>query len=185
METNYDPYEVGWVAGLIDGEGSIVLVPSYHKRKLDGKTPVSARVMVAVCDFSILEKYTQILHKWGIAFGHSLQHYDPSHGQYSTWHDKIMIQIWKQDSIVKLLEIITPHLTLKRGVAEHVIDFARWRFSHHLKVVKGKIINPEILVEEEYYSTKYQQAYKGKARSHIRPLSETIRVNSMPLRWQD
>jgi len=173
------PQDVGWLAGLLDGEGSIVLVRGSSDRKSDGRRSVLPRIVVAVADFEILKKYTTLLSSLGINYGYVKQ----AHGRR---HPIIHVWVAQHNSIVRLLTVVLPFLTLKARAARFVLDYTNWRITNHdnLCYRGGPILRAVQDKEQEFWET-YQQVYMGKAVSHSRSLLDAVADKSVPLHWPD
>jgi hypothetical protein len=186
---NLDPAEIGWCAGIIDGEGSVVLVQNkgMGKRKADDNFGISPRVLMSVTDFKIIQKYTTILTKWGVEYGYTLQGpYLNDHRNVVSHASRLCVHICKQASLIRFLEIVRPHLSLKADLADLVLEFTKFRmsmrqnFSHRYSTSDF-----EAFAKEQEYWTKYRETYVTKARSTFRDLKESIRTKSVPLHWPD
>lgn len=177
--------DLGWMAGILDGEGSVVLVRNSYVRKSDGRRSISPRVLMAVTDFSIVKKYTTILSNLGVDYTYVLQRYDRPNGD--KYLPKINVNVHKLESVVLLLENVTPLLTLKRKAAELVLEYARWRleFGYLLAYNKEGSISRKHQDIEQTYWKRYREVFVGKAKSHKRDLSEAVMTNSVPLHWPD
>lgn len=184
-----DASDIGWIAGLIDGEGSIVLVRPSYIRKSDGRRAVCPRILVAVCDFLILEKYTKLLSELGINYGYVKQDkYIKSGSRWSRPNPVIHVYIASQESIVKLLEIVTPHLTLKRRNANLVLEFTKWRLENGKSLAFRSSkdgISKDLQDCEQSFWSRYLVECSGKARSHTRSLMEAVINHGTPIHWPD
>lgn len=179
--------EIGWVAGIIDGEGSIVMVRTSTVRKSDGQKGISCRILLAVCDLEIIKKYTEILSDLGVYYRYVRQDKFVKDGaKYSRPNPVVQVYIAKMDSIVRLLEIISPHLTLKKNAANHVLEFAKWMISNSKKMQYCRGKDYDYLRDESLeYWNKYRSEFVGKARSHSRSIMEAVLDPSTPIHWPE
>lgn len=181
----YDPIELGWMAGILDGEGSVVLVQNSTVRKADGRRAIVPRIYMSVADFEILEQYTTILTKWGISYTYTKMKYNVDDGD---WSPKVNINIHRYDAVVQLLEIVTPHLTVKRKRAELILDYTHWRQENYrgLQHRYGKV--DTTLYDQEYsYWNTYREIYAGRGKTkhliHRRDLREAILIPNTPIHF--
>jgi len=174
-----NPYDIGWLAGILDGEGSVVLVQHSEVRSSDGRRGISPRLLLAVADFSILQKYTSLLSELGIPYGYVRQL--PGGRRQHT-----IVQVWiaNHEAIIKLLKLVLPYLTLKQRQAEFIVRFCEWKMENSERLCqRGGPIDRSIQDKEQTWWTEYRTVYMGKARSHARDLDEAIREKATPIRW--
>ena len=124
---NVSEKELGWLAGIIDGEGSVILFLGVRK---GGKiNNVSPQVIVGNTDFALMEKYVDILTRLnvGVHVSTRLPRYQtgvegskPSNKAYKT----LKVASTAGFKRVKaLLDVITPYLvTDKRRKAELLLQ---------------------------------------------------------------
>ncbi len=111
--------ELGWVAGLFEGEGSIVLTKVKNRKD-------SYRVMCVVSstDKDVIESFTKIVN-----FGKMNGPYKPSDSGRKlryTW------DVQNQKECLKFLKLILPQLHSRRSVkALEVINFLEERLAKH------------------------------------------------------
>jgi hypothetical protein len=179
--------EIGWLAGIMDGEGSVVLVQGSEKRKTDGLGSIGCRVLIAVCDLEILRKYTQILSDLEVSYRYVRQDkYMKEGAKYSRPNPVVQVYIARLDSVVKLLDVITPHLTLKKKVAVLVREVAQWRLDNARMMQYHR--GPEydyLRKQESLYWERYRSEFVGKARSHSRSIMEAVIDPCTPIHWPD
>lgn len=183
----FDPIDIGWMAGILDGEGSIVLVQNSAVRKSDGRRSVMPRIYMAVTDFEILERYTQILSKWGIAYTYTTLKYNVESGD---WSPKVNVNIHRHDAVIKLLEIVLPHLTTKKARAELILEYTKWRQEHSEELnYRGGPIDTSCQDIEQEFWRQYREIYAGRGRKKIlarkRDLREAILLPNTPIYFPD
>lgn len=110
-------FEIGWLAGIIEGEGSIVL--PIHKRVV-GKTEkgrrqnlrVTPRIIITNTDKALIEKCVSILDRFGV--GKWVRHTKPN----NITHGKLINKSFKEITYIyidgfkrmqKLLNVLAPH----------------------------------------------------------------------------
>lgn len=165
MNTN----DIGYLAGVIDGEGCIFASKPWKKSKdrPNGRYHFDLKVVIINTSRLLLDKCDRILMDLGIAFK-----------DIPTPHKRIKKPMWeirihKKSELRKLLPRIVDDLSSKKRSAEEVIDFLN----------KHEDLNPGIVRQHglpdgyfEDYVKLYNILKKQKGKS---PLSvETIRQES-------
>lgn len=181
-----DAYDVGWLAGIIDGEGSAVLVQGSAVRKTDGRRPISPRVLMCVTDFHILHKYTTLLTQWGVRYTYIPQYVDTRGDRTG----KITVTVHRIDSVITLLDIIIPHLSLKKERAQLVRELAAWKLAHREDMMRRyKTLDPAVLDAEQEFWTRYREIYAGRGgklfRERNRDLREAVIKADTPIYFPD
>jgi hypothetical protein len=119
--------EIGWLAGLIDGEGSIIM-SNRHKKigKWEGKG-VEVQVTMGNTDGGIVKKYIDLLRKIGIN-PYVVERMPNQHGHLI--RPIVYATISRMEHIKKLLEILEPNLAgEKKHRAKIMIEFVTKRIS--------------------------------------------------------
>lgn len=98
-----------YLAGLLDGEGSLSLARRYHR---DRSTEYSVRVAVYNCDRPVLEAVQK---SWG---GH-LASVGPRHPEWREAHSLI----WTNSAAAGVLRALAPHLRVKARHAAALLRF--------------------------------------------------------------
>jgi hypothetical protein len=103
--------EVGWIAGIVDGEGYIGLVEDGDRETLTPRVDVYSTTKCMQTELNRL-----------VGAGH-LGQKRPRDGekQLFGW------SLWSVETIGPFLEVITPYLVVKRRVAQVVLDFCSRR----------------------------------------------------------
>jgi hypothetical protein len=121
--------DLGWIAGIIDGEGTIRI---YRTKVYLSKTDTTelryfCQVQISNCDLRIIRKCVEIFVSLGLEYGNRVQNREK-------WRNikKItpcyQLRLTKHSSVRKFLEIITPHLVGKQDKAWLVLEFVKHRF---------------------------------------------------------
>lgn len=127
-------FEKGWLSGLIDGEGSLVL-----REKKEGNT-LKPSITISNNSKELMEKLKTVM-----PFG---KIYEDSREDKDNWSKTYQFKIWKQKDIKRLLEQIKDNLVIKNKKAELLIQFCKIREDYSpLRDNKGRFTetsqNPE------------------------------------------
>jgi hypothetical protein len=106
--------ELGWLAGIIDGEGYVGLVTGTHSKS--GRFTVTPMVCINNTDEAIILRASSIFGKLGIT------HFSAIQGQYKT-KDKLCykLQVKHQSNLIKLLDCVGEHLTGNKYVRSQLV----------------------------------------------------------------
>lgn len=121
-------YELGWLAGIVDGEGYIGI--QYYETR-HGHMSASAEISITNTDEQIILKAQNIIQKIGVnpyinSSSYKLNN-KPNHK--ITW--KVVIH--RLNKVITVLESISPYLTgAKKERAELVLEFCKLRLSHYV-----------------------------------------------------
>lgn len=118
--TSLDPAKLGWVAGILDGEGYIGLVASKNR---SGSMSVIARVEVASVTRVMQDTLKSIL-GFGLVYERTRRRAN-ERIQFS-W------AIWSASAVGPLLSAVLPYLVVKREVAAVVHTFCESRVGNDL-----------------------------------------------------
>lgn len=197
--------DIGWMAGIIDGEGTIglALQSLYRgfkitKERKDGtqreygdyQYPMLAPyISITSTSFELLRKYTEILSMLGVHYHYLLNSVSKKH---KNWHDSVCVRVSRVNSVYKLLSIIRPYLSEKRPRADLVWEFCQWKINLRLEwktkhaenrnslgqIQPGRVLTPE----QNEVQKEYWERFKNlPAKQPNIPLSETIRLGSRPI----
>ncbi len=149
-----------WLAGIIDGEGYMIIVKHYNPKKQGRYSTV--RIGVQNCDLRIVEKVSQIFYAVNASFYYQLRkHKNPNHSP------SIEIIADGQGSCKKILDVIYDYLISKKDQAGILYEFISWR-------------------KESTFSDDVAVSYRDKLRdlrSSFPDPSQTTRRASQILRW--
>jgi hypothetical protein len=120
--------DLGWLAGVLDGEGSVIL--GVFTRKNNTKQYFT-RVCFYNSDEDVVNKVVKILDK------NDIPSYTESRLQYGNLGDRkgFTVTVGKQEAIVKLLGMIKNDLTCKKTRAELLTRFCESRLKHQNKTI--------------------------------------------------
>jgi len=97
-------YEIGWLSGILEGEGSICLQVNRRKDRTQ-VLRVTPKVIITNSDKSLIEKCVSILTKLGV--GKYVIHTKPNNGSFTnSTRDMTYIHISGLKRVKKLLEIL-------------------------------------------------------------------------------
>ena len=122
LDGSASPFDIGYIAGLIDGEGSIGFS---QQRKINGYTRYRPRINVYNTDLKLMKKTQNIL-------GGTIVKSTKAKYYYKTPY---RIAVRQDDAILKTLNIILENLTTKHEQAKLIIEFIKSRQTRSLKSV--------------------------------------------------
>lgn len=119
--------DVGWIAGIIDGEGSITFQAPLKPQK-QGQRIVYGVHIVNTCE-SMIDKCVRIINAFEDGKGRPIEKKPKVYRIQAFKSNKPHYQLTlrKISTIKNLLEAICPHLTEKRYKAERLLNFVRNR----------------------------------------------------------
>lgn len=155
--------DLAWLAGIVDGEGSILITKNGHKGNYHGHNMCVQFHITNTCG-NIISKSQEIINSLGINCRLCTQ---DKGALNKSWKTAFRIDISKFSQLRILLAALLPYLVSKKGQAEIVLRFIDQRLA------KGKTFydKDDIAVIDEYINT-YRRGYLDKA---IAKASETKR----------
>jgi hypothetical protein len=164
--------ELGWLAGVIDGEGTIAFspYPLRHKGKIIQELRIKPQIIVTNTDKVLIEKVSDIFGRSniGVHFQTRTQHGNSFSGNKLTRYRPLHVaNISGFKRARKALELIGPHLVSKRVKAEMVL---RYIVQRELKR-SGKRECPldrddlELILAIMHYS--FENSVKGAKSKHF------------------
>lgn len=141
---NVSEAELGWTAGIIDGEGSVILFLGVRAgNKINN---VSPQVIVANTDFAMMDRYVDILGRLGVGVHVSIREPRGPTGIVAAQAPKSRYKTLKVASTAgfkrtqKLLRVIAPYLvTEKRKKSELLLELIDRRLARCVE--NGKYSN--------------------------------------------
>lgn len=117
-------FEIGWLCGIIDGEGCFFISEQYQKSNYRNLTP---RFEMKNTNFELIEKFAGILSKLNITC-----HID---GQRNLGRCKPSktVRVQGHLRLKKFLDILLPYIQMKKEVAEYVQEFVQSRITDPTK----------------------------------------------------
>lgn len=123
--------ELGWLAGIIDGEGCIRAYWSNRKQEVGGSLAIDVRV--EACSFAMIGKVASLLTGLGVHY-HFEKHRLPKAGNRVTQR----ITIKRKLAVLALLDIISPYLVVKQREADVAREFyRRWPDQRRLNTARA------------------------------------------------
>jgi hypothetical protein len=111
-------FEMGWLAGIIDGEGWLIL----NEQKLPSKNVRMVPVIGVNCTSQLMiDEIQRICHKHNIGTWVGERKFD------NHWKDQFVINIRGQERAKKLLDLIGHRLILKSPQAALLLRFIEYR----------------------------------------------------------
>lgn len=109
-------HDLLWLAGFIDGEGTIT-APHQKSRKKPFYTPV---LSIANTDYTAVERCVEIIKKYTCEEKRILvyEHKDKTH-----WKPRYTVQLSKKTLVKRILQLLMPYLVIKREQAENILKF--------------------------------------------------------------
>ncbi len=146
--------EIGWLAGMIDGEGSFIL----RKRQSEKQKQIQAMVCWTNTDKNIVDKFREILNKAGIRYYVMTKRRSGSHLGKKPRTD---IQIYRYRELNKLLDLIKPYLASKKEKVEIIHQFVKSRIKQlKLNEMTGKYNGIKMTNRERFYTSEQIELYE-------------------------
>jgi len=111
------PEDIGWLAGIIDGEASVTFV-------LNGYGRLTHMIHIIGSDLGLLNKCVRIINAFNDG-GVEAKILDKQYKQGLIKSNKKMyrVEIWRQGHLKNLLPAIIPHLTEKKLKSQKLLNF--------------------------------------------------------------
>lgn len=140
-----DKWKYSYLAGLVDGEGSICISKYFDKKS--GKLRIQPHFEITTSD-SIITPFLKENFN-GCIIVRKRKIYNEN------WHDANMWMITGNDNIINILEQMLPYLQLKKEQAELMIEFCK---SRNISFRKRR--------EERYFTTREIEIYEKLKELH-------------------
>ena len=150
--------ELGWLAGIIDGEGSIGFKRSKQNRQKKTYIRYSPLIQISNCDVCLLNEVKRILDLIKVRYSFWMKKENQRNPQ---WQNSGNISIYSFKDARKFLEIILPYLIAKKERAKILLEFC-YLYKGEKKRIKGKFITNKIGKEEFYWKKLHKLNKKGK-----------------------
>lgn len=119
------PYEIGWLAGIVDGEGYIGMIACYDKRR-SGSVQIDVQMHICNTDEAIILKCQEIIRKIGVN-----PYIRASKGHTNVKKDVFKIQIKHMRKLKIVLDVLLPYLVgNKQERAKLIIKFIELRMEN-------------------------------------------------------
>ena len=119
------PEDIGWLAGIIDGEGSITVVSGHTKPR-----KIIHNIHIVGTDLSLLNKCVRIVDQFNDGKGwknqtHRLYVKNYKNKIFKTQKKSYHLQIYRQGVLNNVLEAVLPHLTEKYLRGARLLNFLK------------------------------------------------------------
>lgn len=104
--------ELGWLAGIIDGEGCF-------NCRLNRKNTILIRFTLHSCSVKMQSQVSSLLKKTGIKFSESIR----THKQKPYQRDSYILDVNNKSALLKLLRLITDYLVVKKPEAKLILSY--------------------------------------------------------------
>jgi hypothetical protein len=132
QQPNVSDIQIGWLCGLIDGEGTLTLRWSAVR----GKRYLAPFLQIANGDIATLDKCVEILSAIGV--GHNVRWIDPAASRL-TKRTYWTILVVGMKRLERLLPLIMPYLVTKQRQGHLVWEFIRERMSKNQRTEYGEV----------------------------------------------
>lgn len=109
--------DIGWLAGIIDGEGSVTFVKNGYNR-------LTHMIHIIGSDMDLLKKCVRIINEYNDG-GTEVKILPKKYkkGLFKTNKKMYRVEIWRQGHLKKLLPLLIPHLTEKKLNSQKMLNF--------------------------------------------------------------
>lgn len=161
--------DLGWLAGLVDGEGSFTFMFSFvtNGRKSGTRVLYTPQITLGMIQGSWQTKFDRILSALGVKSWPYVDHSRNYKGQYMA---KMTIAGWK--NVLRLSEVLYPHLAVKdkqcKFMLEARVSFGRKRNPFTIRQFDGKQFIRRVdwnAVEKAITITEGIRALNGKKQN--------------------
>ncbi len=135
--------EIGWLAGMIDGEGSIAIQRCHHNTPSGRKGYYSPRCQVVNTDPALIATVVDLLTRFEVRF------YITTNGSSDRRKELFTIRVDGMEDIARLLAVVTPHLRgEKYARARLLMQYVTARMRHGKNVKGNKFLSVPYTSEE-------------------------------------
>jgi hypothetical protein len=138
--------QLGWVAGIIDGEGYIGLVPNFQKGRVVGIMP---RIDISSTTPIMQERLASVL-GMGLLYYKRKRENRPKEKPQTSW------STWSNCNVGPLLQVILPHLVVKKPIAEIVLEHCKRRLINDMQPYTN----------EDLHAVDEVRRLNGRRKSH-------------------
>lgn len=120
--------DLGWLAGIIDGEGNLDFSVQSKQCGKDGRKQdyLCPKVRITNTDMRMVKRISEIYVSENLVFFYALNSVKRYRGRKDTWKNQMEITISSQNSVAKLLRLVKPFLVNKQRMAELMIETIEW-----------------------------------------------------------
>ena len=154
-------FNLGWLIGMIEGEGWIILAKQLLPSKNYRYVPV---IGMNTTSSTLKDKFVEIVKEndIGVWVGYR-------ESQNRKWKNQHQINIRGFKRCLKLLNLIIPYLEYKKPQAELVKEYIEYRFKVHTENTSRKFIPPTGEKDESFRTRLMQMNEKGKSFNDYTP----------------
>lgn len=155
---NFTDGEIGWLAGIMDGEGSFGM----YRGKNQGRPNIfyNPQIQVVNCNFDMLDKIKIILNSYQIKFSFDIRKDD----RKINWSDSGRVALTNLGGCIKLIELIYPFMIAKKVQVGILLEFCKKRklVDHKTRHLNGNFIKTYDGSEEGVYLKLRELNKKGR-----------------------
>jgi len=172
--------ELGWLAGIIDGEGNLQATVQAKKCGSKGgrQNYFQPKIRITNTDVRMIRRVSEIYVKLGLVFFYAINSVKRYKNRKSTWRNQMEITVASKIHIVTLLEAVMPYLVNKQRYASIMLEATFWVQSRPRRGRHSKGVN----YTEEREIQEYIVAMASEREFHIEP-ETTVRIASTVLHW--
>lgn len=150
-----------WLAGIVDGEGSIGLKRCTLKRGNKVYLNYAPMISIANNDLRMMDEIRAIFDKLKIKYSFTKRELSKRNKK---WKDNYAVSITSYQMGINFLEIVLPYLISKKEQSEILIDFCRDRVNVNHRGQGGKFIKTYQGNEEDFFQKISALNKKGKSK---------------------
>lgn len=154
------PDELAWLAGIIDGEGTINIVKKPDRKRKDGTRRYNYWTLLQLSNTNeiLIMKVIEIMKKLGT------NPYIWEKAETEKWKKSYQLSLQRMTKVKKILDQIKPYLIAKKPQAEIVLNFINSRLS---KFQKGRgRYNPYTEEEIKWIEEIKKLNHRGNLRDY-------------------
>jgi hypothetical protein len=149
-------YELGWLVGMIEGEGWIILNRQLTKSNNYKYVPVIGMNSTSKI---LADEMSRIIKSMDVGVWEGFRK-----SKNAKWADQVVLNVRGFKRCKKLLDIIYPHLLLKKEQAKLILDYIEYRSQFTHKESCGD-------VENKFWEILHKLNEKGKRFNDYTPKS--------------
>lgn len=118
--------DIGWLAGIIDGEGNLQATVQEKKCGATRRGYFEPKLRITNTDVRMIKKVSEIYVSEGLVFFYAMNHVSRYKNRKDTWRDQLEITISSKGSMAKALRLVLPYLVNKQRYAQLMLDAIEW-----------------------------------------------------------
>lgn len=173
--------DLGWLAGIIDGEGNLDFSVQSKPCGADGRKSdyLCPKIRITNTDMRMIKRISEIYVSENLVFFYALNSVKRYKDKKDTWKNQMEITISSQNSIGKLLRLVTPYLVNKQRMAELMIETIEWV---QAQPMRGRMSAAGMNYTHNPEFHALLEKMKQERKFHIEP-STTIRKAREVISW--